>query len=226
MMQGLPGVETETAYAIGRSDMLLMRGAADVANWSPEASLSLSPQAQNLLELVMHDDPLFRDATLEAITLSETGLPALAEDEADALDSAGMLNAMQKNMAAARKNKKGGAAQIAEFAAQRLREETRIAAFSLGGFDSHSRQARGLSGALENLQTALLTLHRSLGPVWDKTTIVAMTEFGRTARLNGTGGTDHGTGGAMVLAGGALRGGRVVTQWPGLEEAISISGVI
>jgi uncharacterized protein (DUF1501 family) len=55
--------------------------------------------------------------------------------------------------------------------------------------------------------------------VWQNTAIVAMTEFGRTARINGTGGTDHGTGGAMVLAGGAIRGGRVLGDWPGLDEA-------
>jgi uncharacterized protein (DUF1501 family) len=59
-----------------------------------------------------------------------------------------------------------------------------------------------------------------LGPeIWGKTTVLAMTEFGRTVAENGTGGTDHGTAGAMLVAGGAIRGGKVYGQWPGLEEA-------
>ena len=65
-----------------------------------------------------------------------------------------------------------------------------------------------------------MTLQGGVGPeIWDKTAVLAMTEFGRTVRVNGTAGTDHGTGGVMVLAGGALRGGRVHGRWPGLDEA-------
>lgn len=63
-------------------------------------------------------------------------------------------------------------------------------------------------------------MQSQLGPqTWGRTTLIAMTEFGRTARQNGSGGTDHGTGGAMILAGGALRGGSVLGNWPGLAEA-------
>jgi uncharacterized protein (DUF1501 family) len=73
---------------------------------------------------------------------------------------------------------------------------------------------------LTRLAEMIDTLKQTVGgPVWGKTVVVAMTEFGRTARLNGTGGTDHGTGGSMILAGGALRGGRVAGRWPGLAEA-------
>jgi len=215
MLQAVPGVEAETAYAIGRADMLLTRGAAEVADWSPAAALMLSPQAELLLERVMHDDPLFRDALQEAVTLTRETV-ALPEDGAE-LDSAGMMNAMQDSMAAARKA--GGVEEIARFAADRLRGDTRIAAYSLSGFDTHARQDRTLPRALEALTENIITLREGLGPVWDKTAVVAMTEFGRTARANGTGGTDHGTGGVMVMAGGALRGGRVVTDWPGLGEA-------
>ena len=215
MLQTFPGIETETAYAIGRADMLLMRGAAEVANWSPDAALALSPQAQDLLEMVMHDDPLFRDALQEAVTLTGKSM-ALSGDDAPP-DASGMMEAMQESMDAARK--KGGVEDIARFAAGRLREESRIAAYSLTGFDTHARQERNLPRALKALSDNLLALREGLGPVWDKTAVVAMTEFGRTARANGTRGTDHGTGGAMVMAGGALRGGRVVADWPGLAEA-------
>ena len=215
LLQTVPGIETETAYAIGRSDMLLTRGAAPVANWSPDAALVLSPQAELLLELVMHGDPLFRDATSEAIALSAGELQLMTGGEA--LEEGEMLNAMRENMTRARGSERPES--IARFAAARLREETRIASFSLNGFDTHARQGRGLGQALDRLQNVILTLRDGLGPVWQKTAVVAMTEFGRMARINGTGGTDHGTGGAMLLAGGAVRGGRVVADWPGLDEA-------
>jgi len=220
VLQQLPGAESETAYAIGRSDMLLTRGAAEVADWAPDAALVLSPQAQSLLEMVMHDDPLFRDATIEAIALSGTDLAA--QPGRPAPRGGDMMNAMRENMRAAR----GGArpASIARFAADRLRQDTRIAAFSLNGFDTHSRQDKSLPGALERLAEAIMTLRNNLGPVWERTTVAAMTEFGRTARLNGSGGTDHGTGGSMLLAGGAVRGGRVLTDWPGLTEADLFQG--
>ncbi|UXX84382.1 DUF1501 domain-containing protein [Roseovarius pelagicus] len=209
----LPGADARTAYAIGRADMLLTRGAAPVANWAPDAALTLSSQAELLLERVMHDDPLFRDATLEAIALSATDLGSTA----DAATSGDMMNAMSESVRAARKGAQPET--IARFAATQLRAETRLAAFSLGGFDTHSRQDRSLLRALGPLATTILTLQAELGAaIWERTTIVAVTEFGRTARLNGSGGTDHGTAGAMLLAGGAVRGGRVITDWPGLAE--------
>ncbi len=219
LLQNVPGVSAETAYAIGRSDMLLTRGAADIADWSPDAALALSPQAQRLIETVMHDDPLFRDAADEAMTLSALDVQMIDGDGDGGTDpdSDDMMNAMQTTVQNARTGNRPES--IAAFAAERLRGDTRIAAFSLNGFDTHARQDKSLPKALDRLQTTILTLKRDLGPVWDKTSIVAMTEFGRTARINGTGGTDHGTAGAMVLAGGAIRGGRVVSDWPGLDEA-------
>ena len=65
---------------------------------------------------------------------------------------------------------------------------------------------------------ALQTLKSDLGPVWGKTTVLAMTEFGRTAAENGNRGTDHGTGGTMIMAGGAVHGGKIYGNWPGLAE--------
>ena len=57
------------------------------------------------------------------------------------------------------------------------------------------------------------------GARWRDTVIVVATEFGRTARINGTQGTDHGTGTIALLAGGAVKGGRVIADWPGLKPA-------
>lgn len=215
LLQEIPGVQSDTAYAIGRGDMLLLKGAAEVANWAPDSALALSPQARRLLDLVMHDDPLLRDAMAEAVELSQGTITALTGGEE--MDNAMMMDTMQDMMRPQRGA--DSAETIARFAAERLRGESRIAAFSLSGFDTHARQDVSLRRALDRLQTAILTLRGDLGDVWQKTAVVAMTEFGRTVRVNGTKGTDHGTGGAMILAGGALRGGRVLGDWPGLTEA-------
>jgi uncharacterized protein (DUF1501 family) len=76
-----------------------------------------------------------------------------------------------------------------------------------------------MTDQLTGLTNALLAMQTGLGKAWDTTLVLAMTEFGRTARENGTGGTDHGTGGMAVLAGGALKGGKVFGTWPGLSDA-------
>ncbi|MEM7615364.1 MAG: DUF1501 domain-containing protein, partial [Pseudomonadota bacterium] len=96
---------------------------------------------------------------------------------------------------------------------------SRVAAFSLNGWDTHRTQNNGLPRALGELQTAILTLKAGLGPAWQKTAVLCLTEFGRTVRENGVKGTDHGTGGAAIFAGGALKGQAVHGKWPGLASA-------
>ena len=199
LLQHMPGVEAQTAYAIGNSDLRVLDGPAPVANWSPDARLRISPQATRLAELVMEDDPALHAALSEAMLLS------------DAKDG----------------DQKGGHAhlKVSEFAASRLRRDARIAAFSLNGWDTHRGQHRALTRSLERLSQTILTLQQELGAlVWDQTAVVAMTEFGRTARENGTSGTDHGTGGLMLLAGGAVRGGRVFGDWPGVAQEALYQG--
>ncbi len=210
MLQSVPGVQADTAYAIGRGDMQLLKGTAPVANWSPEADLSLSPQAERLMDLLMQDDPEMHAALAEAQLLSDggSGGMVMADDGGEM-----MMAQMQKAGKGATHRK------IARFAAKRLRKDARVAAFSLNGWDTHQAQERNLTRALERLSETLVTLKDTLtGPIWKKTAVVVMTEFGRTARENGTGGTDHGTGGLMITAGGAVRGGRVIGDWPGLES--------
>ncbi|QFT58626.1 hypothetical protein FIU94_07295 [Sulfitobacter sp. THAF37] len=193
LLQEVPGVERDTAYAIGTTPLPVLDGSAPVAKWAPEANLKISPQTMRLAERVMEEDPALHAALAEAALLAENG-----------------------------RDGKGGRAhrQIASYAAGRLRQDARIAAFSLGGWDTHRAQDRVLPRSLATLQEAILTLRDGLGAdVWGKTAILAMTEFGRTARENGAGGTDHGTGGLAILAGGAVRGGRVNGDWPGLAES-------
>lgn len=199
LMTATPAVTAEAAYAIGRDHMLILSGDAPVSRWSPEAQLTLTPQAKRLLERVYEGDPLFEQASTEAVMIAES---LAAEEESPMSD------------AAARR----GTVALAKFAASRLRDESRIASFSLAGWDTHVRQAQSLPRALHGLADVILTLQQELGPVWDKTAVIALTEFGRTARENGDRGTDHGTGGVMLTAGGAIRGGRVIGAWPGLGE--------
>ena len=86
----------------------------------------------------------------------------------------------------------------------------------LGGWDTHAAQGQRLVGPLRQLDAGLVALKVALGDAWSQTAVLVITEFGRTVHLNGTGGTDHGTGAAAFVAGGAVSGGRVRADWPGL----------
>lgn len=211
LLQVMPGATSETAFAVGHAQMKLMSGQAEVSSWAPDGRLDMSPQAQLLLQEVYHYDPLFREAGEEAMEIAQSlGLSSG--------DSFGVSKRVMQEQAKKGSNA-GNADVVASFAAKRLNASARIAAFSLSGWDTHRGQKNGLARALGNLQSAILTLKSELGPNWDSTAVVAITEFGRTARENGTRGTDHGTGGAMVMAGGAINGGKVFGDWPGLDEA-------
>jgi uncharacterized protein (DUF1501 family) len=218
MLQSVPGLQSETAFAVGRQEMRIMRGPAPVMDWSPDTAVNLSPQAQLLLEQVYHDDPLFMAAASEAMMLSGLELGDAMGGLAMSGDEMGSM--MMAETPTLRGARLGEADRVADYAAERLRGATRIAAFSLTGWDTHKGQGKGFGRALARLERSILRLKSGLGPeVWGKTTVLAMTEFGRTVAENGTGGTDHGTAGAMLVAGGAIRGGKIYGQWPGLEEA-------
>ncbi|MEO1313065.1 MAG: DUF1501 domain-containing protein [Pseudomonadota bacterium] len=197
MLSLVPNTTVDTAYAVGRGELLLMRGNVPISSWSPETDMDLSPQAQLLLGKVWAQDPLFAAAGQTAMTISAArevpeGMNPRVSQRAEAL---------------------------AQFAAEQLRGASRVAAFSLNGWDTHRTQNNGLPRALGELQTAILTLKAGLGPAWQKTAVLCLTEFGRTVRENGVKGTDHGTGGAAIFAGGALKGQAVHGKWPGLASA-------
>lgn len=220
ILQSVPGLQSETAFAVGRQEMRIMRGPAPVMDWSPDTAVNLSPQAQLLLEQVYHDDPLFMAAASEAMMLSGLDLGDEMGGLAMSGDEMGSMMMAETPTPTLRGARLGEADRVADYAAERLRGATRIAAFSLTGWDTHKGQGKGFGRALARLERSILRLKSGLGPeVWGKTTVLAMTEFGRTVAENGTGGTDHGTAGAMLVAGGAIRGGKVYGQWPGLEEA-------
>lgn len=112
---------------------------------------------------------------------------------------------------------------------QVMRNDPRVqmAFLALGGWDTHSGQGtvKGrLAQRLEPLGRGLAELAQGLGPVWQDTVVLVMSEFGRTVRQNGTGGTDHGHGNVMMLAGGRVHGGKVHGEWPGLESRALYEG--
>ena len=98
----------------------------------------------------------------------------------------------------------------------------RIAALEIGGWDTHTAQPQRLAGVLRQLDTGLAALKTGLGEAWRQTAVLTMTEFGRTVRMNGTRGTDHGTGTVAFVLGGAVAGGRVVADWPGLGSGQAV----
>ncbi|HRJ70190.1 MAG TPA: DUF1501 domain-containing protein, partial [Beijerinckiaceae bacterium] len=98
----------------------------------------------------------------------------------------------------------------------------RVAALAFDGWDTHANEggAKGrLATLLGGLDGAFAAFESVLQPIWKDTAVLVITEFGRTARINGTEGTDHGTATVAFLAGGAIRGGRVIADWPGLKTA-------
>jgi uncharacterized protein (DUF1501 family) len=207
--------------ALGQNIPLVMRGPAEVTSWSPSKMAALD------------------DDTLQRITDLYAGDPLLAGRLADALAADAIADAptMNANAGAAAPvvNKSGagrGAARYTEVihaAAEFLRREDgpKVAVFDTTGWDTHANEgaAQGqLAGRLAALDAGLRMLQEQLGPVWNETAVLLATEFGRTAAINGTRGTDHGTATAAFLVGGAVRGGRVIADWPGLSNRALYQG--
>ncbi len=194
-----------TGLAVGATAPLVIRGAAPVLGWAPQTGPAAAGDdlARRVLDLYGR-----RDATLYA-ALSE----GLATDRLAAGNGG---PAARGDMASP-----AGMRQAAEGAAKLLAADDgpRIAALAFDGWDTHVNEggATGrLAQLLGGLDGALAAFETGLGPHWRDTTVVVVTEFGRTVHINGTVGTDHGTGTVAILAGGAVRGGRVVADWPGL----------
>ncbi|HEX8936885.1 MAG TPA: DUF1501 domain-containing protein [Sphingomicrobium sp.] len=117
-----------------------------------------------------------------------------------------------------------GAATGALAAKMLAGDGARIAMIETNGWDTHSAQRGRLNAQLKDLDQLLAALKNGLGADWSNTLVVVATEFGRTARPNGTGGTDHGQASAAMLLGGAVAGGKVIADWPGLSNATLYEG--
>ena len=195
-LANIPRSESRKAIDVNTSAELILTGPNPVDTWSTQTDLAVEPDEVAFFERLYGNDPDFSKAFGEAI---ET------DKDSDSIFADG--------------RRAGDARGIARLTAGMLKGDYRLASFSIGGWDTHVGQLNIFKKPLKALVSALTTLKAELGPeVWGKTAVLAMTEFGRTARQNGSRGTDHGTGGLAIIAGGAIRGGRVYGRWPGLAE--------
>jgi uncharacterized protein (DUF1501 family) len=209
------------AFAIGPMAPLVVRGPAPVLSWTPPR---LQPATEDtlmrLLELYRHTDPEMARALEERI-----GLAAIARAggmETDARTGQGQPR--PPGTAQAAQQLRGFFAESAGSAARfmALPDGPRVGAIAFDGWDTHANEGvvnGRLATLLGALDGAVAAVETGMGPAWRDTVVAVVTEFGRTARINGSDGTDHGTATIAVLAGGAVKGGGVITAWPGLKEA-------
>ena len=198
------GRGAELGVALSSNVPLMMRGPARVTSWAPTKLAELDEDTlQRIADLYAHD-------------------PTLGQRLADAQTANAMAAGGSQDMM-------GGAGanryeEVIRATAGFLANDSgpRVAVFDTTGWDTHANEggARGQLGTrLGALDAALRSLKTQLGPTWRNTAVLAVTEFGRTAAVNGTGGSDHGTGTAAFLLGGAVQGGKVISDWPGLSSA-------
>ena len=200
------------AFAVGPVTPLVARGPAPVLSWSPQTMLPASPDTIHRL--------------LDLYRQSDRKLARVIEDAAklEAIEQPGELAPKPGARAPRPAQRRAYFADVAGTAAKVLAQPDgpRVGALALDGWDTHYNEgiAKGqLSQLLGALDDALAAVKTNMGPAWRETALVLITEFGRTAHINGTDGTDHGTGTVALLAGGALKGGRVIADWPGLKPA-------
>ena len=208
----------EAGVSLGQNVPLVMRGPAAVTSWSPSKLMALEEDTLSRITELYAGDALLATRLADALAANTIA----AGDDGEA----GMM-APQTAPAAVR-----GSARYAEVvraAAGFLRraDGPKVAVFDTSGWDTHANEggAQGqLAARLGELDAGLATLRQELGPAWKDTAVLLLTEFGRTAAVNGTRGTDHGTATAGFLLGGAVAGGRVIADWPGLTARALYQG--
>lgn len=198
--RALPGANLR-AVALETAVPLVLRGPVEVDTWAPSALPEPSPDLVTRLEAMYANDTTLAQALARARGLR---------------DEPGMAANMERTGGG-----RGAVIALARKAAEFLQRGSQIAVLEMGGWDSHTGQASPNGATSNNLRTldaALAALREGLQPndAWKQTVVLVATEFGRQVTVNGTGGTDHGSGGTAFLLGGAVRGGRVVADWPGL----------
>ena len=175
---------------------LIMRGPGDASTWSPPLPEQVNPILLQRLQDLYARDPALASSFQRAVATQGAG-------------EGGGEGGGKGRMAAA-------TAAAARFMSQPT--GPRIGFVEDSGWDTHAAEAAILKNKLTELDNGLRAFHDGAQDIWARTVVVVVTEFGRTAKVNGTGGTDHGTGGLALLAGGAVRGGRIAGDWPGLSQ--------
>jgi len=199
------------AFAIGPIAPLVVRGPAPVLSWTPRRLAPASDDTlTRVLDLYRHTDPVLARALEERLGLATIARAGGMDEQQPRAAGAGQVRAYFAE----------SAGMAAKFLARP--DGPRIGALAFDGWDTHADEGV-MNGRLANLLGALdgaiATIESEMKEAWRETVVAVITEFGRTARINGTDGTDHGTATVALLAGGALKGGRVVADWPGLKPA-------
>ncbi|MBV8090720.1 MAG: DUF1501 domain-containing protein [Alphaproteobacteria bacterium] len=205
------------AFAVGPIPPLVVRGPAPVLAWTPPRLPPVGDETTlRLLDLYNHTDPALARALEDHAGLASVarmdGMNSELGDDKPAVQVGGIEQA--------RKYFSEVAGAAAKFLA--TPEGPRVGALAFDGWDTHVNEGvvKGrLANLLGGLDGAIAAIETNMGDAWRETVVVLVTEFGRTARINGNDGTDHGTATVALLAGGALKGGRVLADWPGLKEA-------
>lgn len=193
----------ESAIAMAQNTPLVLRGGNSVTSWAPSRLPDANVDTLHRIEQLYAHDEFF------AVRLRQ------AFDSQDIAGNMGGMDGQRRN------NELEQWKILADAAAKFLTaaDGPQIAVLEAGGWDTHANQGAAggyLSNRLTALDEALISLRRGLGNTWSKTVVAVVTEFGRTVKVNGTRGTDHGTATAALLLGGAVSGGQVVADWPGL----------
>ena len=223
------GKAREAGVALGANVPLAMRGPAEVASWSPTKIAALDEATLARITDLYARDPLLSQRLADALESDAIANEAQTAADAESQDTAMAMTGTKPDSVVERdakekRNYNARYAETARAAAGFLKRDDgpRVAMFDTTGWDTHANEggAQGqLALRLRGLDAAMAALKESLGPVWRHTVVLVATEFGRTAAINGTRGTDHGTGAAAFLLGGAVAGGRVLADWPGLARA-------
>ena len=198
------GGSTTHAIALAQNAPLVLRGDNAVTSWAPSRLPDADDSTLRRLQDLYADDDFFASRLEQALTSQ---------------DIASGMGGMKKQRARGNEAQQFGDLMSAAARFLTAVDGPNIAVVELGGWDTHANQgtAQGsLANRLAALDRGIANLHDGLGSAWQNSVIAVVTEFGRTVRVNGTRGTDHGTATAAILAGGAVQGGKVVADWPGL----------
>lgn len=198
------GAVNGRGLSIGAQTPLILRGPAETSSWAPGGRLGGDDRLASLLQDLYVEDRL------------------LAVNLARGLETEAQARSMTQSMTMGSDGtpRRGDAGGLGSAVARLMTGETGadVVALSLDGWDTHARQAAQLQARLTQLDQLVGGLRSGLGAEWDRTVVIVATEFGRTARVNGTQGTDHGTASTLMLAGGAVKRGGPIGDWPGLTD--------
>lgn len=225
-VESLSRARKVSALSVGPTAPLVLRGKAPYASWSPGKVVDSQARLPTLLQDLYKDDPLLGPALARGLATEAMAQEAMTQVARMTPAQAAATPVAPPGPAARALQAQGreAARQLGGTLAGLMRESggPQIAAISLDGFDTHAGEGAAtgqLATRLTYLDAVLDGLHQGLGPDWKDTVVAVATEFGRTARVNGTGGTDHGTASTALLLGGALKKGGIVGDWPTLKEA-------